>query len=59
VYARIVGYYRPVQNWNIGKKSEYKVRKLFNYSGEKNNTGESLPVEEPATVAEMECTVTV
>jgi ribonucleoside-triphosphate reductase (formate) len=29
VYARIVGYYRPVQNWNNGKKSEYHARKTF------------------------------
>jgi ribonucleoside-triphosphate reductase len=29
VYSRIVGYYRPVQNWNLGKKSEYKERKTF------------------------------
>jgi ribonucleoside-triphosphate reductase len=29
VYSRIVGYYRPVQNWNLGKKSEYKDRKTF------------------------------
>ncbi|NLE01436.1 MAG: ribonucleoside triphosphate reductase, partial [Fibrobacter sp.] len=29
VYSRIVGYYRPVQNWNAGKKSEFKHRKLF------------------------------
>ncbi|MDG5814347.1 ribonucleoside triphosphate reductase [Chitinispirillales bacterium ANBcel5] len=29
VYARIVGYYRPVQNWNPGKKSEYKERIVF------------------------------
>lgn len=29
VYTRIVGYYRPVQNWNHGKKSEYKDRKSF------------------------------
>ena len=26
VYSRIVGYYRPVQNWNLGKKSEYHTR---------------------------------
>ena len=24
VYARIVGYYRAVRNWNKGKKDEYK-----------------------------------
>jgi ribonucleoside-triphosphate reductase len=29
VYARIVGYYRPVQNWNQGKKSEYNNRKIY------------------------------
>ena len=26
VYSRVVGYYTPVQNWNIGKKNEYKDR---------------------------------
>ena len=29
VYSRVVGYYRPVQNWNTGKKSEYRERKVF------------------------------
>jgi len=29
VYARIVGYYRPVQNWNPGKKSEFVERVVF------------------------------
>lgn len=29
VYARIVGYYRPVKNWNDGKRAEYKNRKEF------------------------------
>ena len=26
VYSRITGYYRPVQNWNVGKAQEYKDR---------------------------------
>lgn len=26
VYSRIVGYYRPLQNWNVGKKAEFDVR---------------------------------
>ena len=26
VYSRVVGYLRPVQQWNIGKKEEYKER---------------------------------
>ena len=29
VYSRIVGYIRPVQQWNIGKKQEFKERKEF------------------------------
>lgn len=29
VYSRVVGYYRPVANWNKGKKEEYKHRKFF------------------------------
>lgn len=26
VYSRVVGYYRPVQNWNKGKQEEFKER---------------------------------
>ena len=26
VYSRVVGYFRPVQNWNEGKKEEFKNR---------------------------------
>jgi len=29
VYARIVGYYRSVKNWNKGKKEEYGIRVNF------------------------------
>lgn len=29
VFSRIVGYYRPVKNWNKGKKEEYKEREEF------------------------------
>lgn len=29
VYSRIVGYLRPVQNWNAGKQEEFKDRKTF------------------------------
>ena len=27
VYSRVVGYLRPVQNWNKGKKEEFSLRK--------------------------------
>jgi ribonucleoside-triphosphate reductase len=29
VYSRIVGYIRPVQQWNVGKSQEYQDRKTF------------------------------
>lgn len=29
VYSRVVGYIRPVQQWNAGKKSEYADRVTF------------------------------
>jgi ribonucleoside-triphosphate reductase len=29
VYSRVVGYYRPVQNWNKGKQEEFNFRKNF------------------------------
>lgn len=29
VYSRIVGYLRPVQNWNKGKQQEFAERQTF------------------------------
>ncbi len=29
VYSRVVGYFRPVQNWNLGKKQEFSDRKEY------------------------------
>jgi len=29
VYSRVVGYLRPVQNWNQGKQEEFKERKTY------------------------------
>jgi ribonucleoside-triphosphate reductase (formate) len=29
VYSRVVGYIRPVEQWNDGKQAEFKDRKLF------------------------------
>ena len=33
VYSRVVGYLRPVQNWNKGKKEEFAMRKTLNVEG--------------------------
>ena len=29
VYSRVVGYYRPIADWNIGKREEYGDRRVF------------------------------
>ena len=29
VFSRVVGYFRPVANWNKGKQEEFKDRKTF------------------------------
>ena len=29
VYSRVVGYLRPVQNWNKGKNEEFAMRKTM------------------------------
>ena len=29
VYSRIVGYLRPIQNWNKGKQQEYADRRPY------------------------------
>ena len=30
VYSRIVGYVRPISEWNDAKQAEFKDRKVFN-----------------------------
>lgn len=30
VYSRVVGYLRPVQNWNDGKVEEFRARTVYN-----------------------------
>ena len=34
-YSRIVGYIRPISQWNIGKIQEFKDRKFFKMPDEK------------------------
>jgi len=29
IYSRVVGFYRPIKQWNAGKKEEFKDRKEF------------------------------
>ena len=44
VYSRITGYYRPVQNWNVGKTAEFKDRKTYDVSS-MTVTPEERPTE--------------
>ena len=39
VYTRIVGYLRPVEQWNGGKQSEYGDRKLFRMDSVREGVG--------------------
>ena len=36
VYSRIVGYLRPIENWNEGKKAEWEERVNFDMPEEDN-----------------------
>ena len=43
VYSRVVGYFRPVNQWNKGKKEEFRKRKEFNVEkGEKGGIKEKI-----------------
>lgn len=33
VYSRVVGYFRPVSNWNPGKQKEFSERKTIRLAG--------------------------
>ena len=30
IYSRVCGFYRPVSQWNNGKREEYRDRKQYN-----------------------------
>lgn len=49
VYSRIVGYIRPIQQWNAGKRAEFDDRKTFSM---KLKSEKDLPKEEFAEVLE-------
>ncbi|NLP29703.1 MAG: ribonucleoside triphosphate reductase [Clostridiales bacterium] len=42
VWSRVVGFHRPVQSWNNGKKEEYKERKTFDVQGSLNKKQDSV-----------------
>ncbi|MBM3304274.1 MAG: ribonucleoside triphosphate reductase, partial [Candidatus Aenigmarchaeota archaeon] len=52
VYSRIVGYYRPVQNWNAGKQEEFKDRLEFS---EAKTMKHETCLEKPIEVKAVAC----
>jgi len=36
IYSRVVGYYRPVNDWNNGKREEFKDRKYWKIREDEN-----------------------
>ena len=51
VYSRIVGYYRSVRNWNLGKREEYGERRLFHFRGSELGAAGSSPFPQAAFTA--------
>ncbi len=37
IYSRVVGYFRPVSQWNRGKKEEFSERKTYEFKPESVN----------------------
>jgi ribonucleoside-triphosphate reductase len=55
VFSRIVGYLRPVDQWNSGKQEEYNSRCLFDKGGIENNAGTSTQEQKiPSDVISVE-----
>ena len=50
IYSRVVGYLRPVKQWNSGKQAEFDKRKTFKVDGISNEKGTAplLVKETPA-----------
>ena len=52
VYSRITGYYRPVQNWNDGKRAEFEARKVYDVENSKLNVKADVCKEQKAQACE-------
>ena len=51
VWSRIVGYYRPLSDWNRGKRHEFTLRKTVKITGE---TVDRIPAAKKMTDAAAE-----
>ena len=50
VYSRITGYYRPVQDWNVGKAEEFRERKEYDIAN--SHLSHERPVFDQSCVCE-------
>ncbi len=57
VYSRITGYYRPVQNWNDGKRKEFADRKVYDIDNSKFVAKEAVEAKCDGT-CEQNATIT-
>lgn len=35
IYSRVVGYFRPIRQWDKGKREEFQDRKIFKVENDK------------------------
>ncbi len=54
VYSRVVGYLRPVRQWNNGKQAEYRIRKTYDLKKAEARLAGKAPVASPPIVVEAE-----
>jgi anaerobic ribonucleoside-triphosphate reductase len=45
VFSRVVGYFRPITNWNLGKQEEFKGRRSYQVTAQQLAEN---PVKTPA-----------
>jgi ribonucleoside-triphosphate reductase len=49
VYSRVVGYLRPIKQWNSGKQAEYDDRRTFHVTGNEDNNNPTVVADCPVT----------
>jgi len=52
IYSRVVGYLRPVKQWNDGKQAEFGMRKTFNITQDRVDEGAGAGEDTMCTVIE-------
>ncbi len=52
IYSRVVGYLRPVKQWNDGKQAEFCMRKTFNITQDRVDNGVEADEDSMCTVIE-------